>query len=241
MNTPKSITIITVVKNAAQLLEDTILSVMEVKSTFRLKYVIIDGGSEDHTVDIIKKYEDKLSYWTSEQDFGIYDAMNKGWRAVAPDSFILFLGAGDRLISLPDDMGTFQYNNVIYGDVLIGNNTKFKAKAGYRLRLYNSLHHQALLINKSLHPSAPFNTNYSVFADFDFNQRLMKNGVQFVYSPQLLAYAHPGGVSDKNSFNESIRVIKKNFGRLWALLALGAYYTMKTIPFLRLLRPFQKT
>jgi glycosyltransferase involved in cell wall biosynthesis len=59
--------------------------------------MIIDGGSEDNKLDIIKKYEDRLSYWVSERDSGIYDAMNKGWEAAAPNSFILFLGAGDRL------------------------------------------------------------------------------------------------------------------------------------------------
>ena len=71
------ISIITVVFNGVKTIEQTILSVISQKYE-NMEYIIIDGGSTDGTIDIIKKYEDKIAYWISEADQVIYDAMNKG-------------------------------------------------------------------------------------------------------------------------------------------------------------------
>ena len=239
MNRGVRISVITVVFDDARHLEETIQSVIEKKKTYEFDYLIIDGGSTDGTVDIIKSYADHISYWVSEKDSGIYDAMNKGWAAASDDSFILFLGAGDRLISLPDNMDRYDRNDVVYGNVLIGEKTVFTARTGFHLKLYNSLHHQALMVNKACHLAAPFNTCYRLYADFDFNQRLMKDRANFVYSPQLVAYAHPGGLSDQQSFSESLRIICKNYGAFWVLLALGGWTAMKIFPLLKRLRPFR--
>lgn len=240
MNGKARISVITVVLNDAGHLEETIISVIEKKKTVEVDYLIIDGGSTDGTVDIIKKYAHELFYWVSEPDSGIYNAMNKGWAAASDDSFILFLGAGDRLISLPDNITQYNNNEVVYGKVFMGEKTVFTARAGFHLKLYNSLHHQALLINKACQPATPFNNCYKLYADFDFNQRLMKNGARFIYSPQLLAYAHPGGLSDQQSFSESLRIIRKNYGVFWVLLAFGGWIAMKIFPLLKRFRPIQK-
>ncbi len=83
------VTVITVVLNGMGYLEKTIQSV--INQTYpNVEYIIIDGGSTDGTLDIIKKYEDQISYWVSEQDNGIYDAMNKGID-VATGDYIQFL------------------------------------------------------------------------------------------------------------------------------------------------------
>jgi len=234
------ISVVTVVKNGANQLEETILSVIEKMSTAEIAYYIIDGGSTDGTTNIIKKYANWITSWVSEPDNGIYDAMNKGWVAAADDSFILFLGAGDRIISLPNDMDCYRNSDVVFGVVRMGENALFKARADFQLKLYNSLHHQALLVNKSLHPDPPFNCRYRTYADFDFNQRLKKSGVNFVYSPEFIGYARPGGVSDQQCFAETLRIISVNFGFLWVVVALLGYYVMKIIPFLKRLRPIQE-
>lgn len=241
MNCTSKISIITVVKNGASILEETILSVIEKMPTTDIDYIIIDGGSTDGTTDIIKKYADHISYWVSEQDNGIYDAMNKGWAAAAENSFILFLGAGDRILSLPEAMNSFYQNDVVYGDVWMGEKTVFKSRAGFHLNLYNSLHHQALLVNKALHPVPPFNCRYRIYADFDFNQRLKKSGVNFIYSPDFIGYACPGGVSDQNDFAESLSIILLNYGFIWAVAALSGYYAINIFPVLKRLRPFKET
>lgn len=73
------ISIITVSYNAAATIEQTILSVIR-QDYPNIEYIVIDGGSTDGTVDMIRKYEDQIAYWVSEPDAGIYDAMNKGIR-----------------------------------------------------------------------------------------------------------------------------------------------------------------
>ena len=232
------ISVITVVKNGVGHLEETILNVIEKKTIAEIDYIIIDGGSTDGTIDIIKKYADFLSYWVSEQDTGIYDAMNKGWAVASDSSFILFLGSGDLLVSLPDDMNRYSVRDVLYGSVRMGDQLVFKSRADYHLKLYNSLHHQALLVNKGLYSDPPFNCRYPVYADFDFNQRLMKSGAHFIHSPDFISYACPGGVSDQNCFTESLSVITANYGFVWAAVAFLGYYAMKLLPFLKRLRPF---
>jgi len=225
--------------NGADRLEETIVSVLEQSGGAQLEHLIIDGGSTDGTLEIIRKYADRLHYWVSAPDAGIYDAMNKGWQAAAADSFILFLGAGDRLISLPEPLAGPASHDVVYGRVLMGEEKLFTGRADLQLRLYNSLHHQALLVSKAWHPAPPFDLRYRIYADFDFNQRLKKGGARFAYAPGFLAYAHPGGLSDRQDFPESLRVIRQNYGFFWALLALLGYGAMRTFPFLTRLRPYR--
>ena len=85
------ISIITVSYNAVKTIEQTIYSVVNQTYT-DIEYIIIDGGSTDGTVDIIKKYSDRISRWVSEDDDGIYHAMNKGL-ALATGEYVFFLGA----------------------------------------------------------------------------------------------------------------------------------------------------
>jgi hypothetical protein len=108
---------------------------------------------------------------------------------------------------------------VIYGDVQIGGRL-FRSNAGFGLRCNNTLHHQALLVRKSLHPTPPFDTRFRVYADFDFNQRLLKMGADFVHSPELRAYALPGGLSEKKAHLETLRIVWKNFGLVWCAISL---------------------
>ena len=89
------VTIITAVFNGEKHIEETIKSIIS-QDYENFEYIIIDGGSTDGTVDIIKKYENKIQYWVSEKDQGISDAFNKGVKASTGD-YINFQGDGDRL------------------------------------------------------------------------------------------------------------------------------------------------
>ena len=88
------ISIITVVYNCKDDLEMTIKSIID-QTYPNIEYIVIDGNSNDGTIDIIKKYQNKITYWISEPDEGIYDAMNKGIRQSTGD-WINFMNAGDR-------------------------------------------------------------------------------------------------------------------------------------------------
>ena len=90
------ISIITAVLNGDKTLERTIQSVID-QDYKNIEYIIIDGGSTDGTLDIIKKYDHAIDYWMSEPDEGIYDAFNKGIQ-ISSGEWIYFLGADDYFV-----------------------------------------------------------------------------------------------------------------------------------------------
>ena len=115
------ITIITVVRNDVGHLESTMQSVLQ-QTLSEIEYLVIDGDSSDRTVELIKKYSDKLTRWISEPDKGVYDAMNKGI-ALSTGDFVYFLNSGDTLLSSTTlaDMNLEQVedkNTIVYGNVL---------------------------------------------------------------------------------------------------------------------------
>src|SRR5574344_362751 len=95
MNQNIKISIITIVYNDLKHIESTMLSVLN-QTYQNIEYIVIDGASVDGTVEVIKKYAERLSYWVSEKDRGIYDAMNKGLRAATGD-FVWFINSGDQV------------------------------------------------------------------------------------------------------------------------------------------------
>ena len=87
------VTIVTAVLNGEKYLEECILS-LHAQKYENYEHIIIDGGSSDRTLEIIKKYEDKIDYWYSKKDKGIYDAFNKGMQ-LANGEYIGFLNSDD--------------------------------------------------------------------------------------------------------------------------------------------------
>lgn len=218
------ITIITVTYNAVNSIEATIRSVIKKKSD-NVQFFIIDGGSTDGTLQVIKNYEAQITYFISEPDKGLYDAMNKGWEQANENSYILFLGSGDEILSLPA-LDSFDKANLIAGQVKIGNKYLYVPKIDTRLKLGNTLHHQALLIKKAVHPLPPFDLRFKIYADFDFNQRLYKAGVKFIIDNDFKAYAMEGGVSTRFNKEESLKVVSKNYGWFYCKLA-QLYYLLR--------------
>jgi glycosyltransferase involved in cell wall biosynthesis len=110
------LSIITVNLNNAEGLRKTIESVV-IQTFTDFEYIIIDGGSTDGSVEIIKQYENKITYWTSEPDKGIYNAMNKGILQ-AKGEYCLFLNSGDYLF---DNVLMPIFNKEYVEDILVGN------------------------------------------------------------------------------------------------------------------------
>jgi glycosyltransferase involved in cell wall biosynthesis len=218
------ITIITVTYNAVNSIEATIRSVIKKKSD-NVQFFIIDGGSTDGTLQVIKNYEAQITYFISEPDKGLHDAMNKGWEQANENSYILFLGSGDEILSLPA-LDSFDKANLIAGQVKIDNKYLYVPKIDTRLKLGNTLHHQALLIKKAVHPLPPFDLRFKIYADFDFNQRLYKAGVKFIIDNDFKAYAMEGGVSTRFNKEESLKVVSKNYGWFYYKLA-QLYYLLR--------------
>ena len=157
-NYPK-VSIITVVYNGIEFLEETIKSV--IAQTYpNIEYIIVDGGSKDGTLDIIKKYEAHISKWISEPDKGIYDAMNKGIDLATGD-WQNFLNAGDSFVdnNVLEKIFTTNLENItlVYGDIIAirENGQKLNVNA-IELKDDNSIKkgmkvcHQAIFYNKNI-------------------------------------------------------------------------------------------
>lgn len=171
------ISIVTVSYNAAKTIEQTISSV--VNQTYKnIEYIIIDGGSTDGTIDVIKKYEDRISYWVSEPDKGIYDAMNKGTRAATGD-YIQFIGADDCLVDetvidmVAKDIIATKADIYSYGVLLVDEGSKkekYKGNKHARNNPYNCkmVPHNGTFVKRDIQLNNLFDTSYKISADYKF-------------------------------------------------------------------------
>jgi len=196
------ISIITVVFNGGKYLEKTIKSVIN-QTYNNIEYIIIDGGSTDNTIDIIKKYENRIDYWLSESDKGIYDAMNKGI-GLAKGKWINFMNAGDRLFQNNTVKRIFLGKNYdvdfIYGDWKIVYSSKFSRiqQAGEIENLWKGMvfSHQSLFTRSHIFKKYKFNINNKIGADFEFIYNCYKNKYRFYNLHFPVAENLAGGLSD---------------------------------------------
>jgi glycosyltransferase involved in cell wall biosynthesis len=216
------ISIITVVYNGASILEETILSVIN-QTYDNVEYIIIDGKSTDGTIDIIKKYEDKIALWSSERDSGIYDAMNKGIDK-ATGEWINFMNAGDSFAS-PNVLESIFYNHsydvdVIYGDVLYLNNNKGEIliQPADLSNLWKGMRfvHQSSFVRTSLMKEYHYDTNYKIAADYNFLFQLYHQHYRFLYIPISISRFAAGGLSDNNpkGIKECIKITTPIYNKL---------------------------
>lgn len=226
-NLPK-VTIITVVYNGEKYLEQTIKSITN--QTYKnIEYIIIDGGSKDRTIDIIKRYEPFISYWQSEPDKGIYDAMNKGLQK-ATGSIVAFLNAddwyeADSIQSIVDVFIAYPTVDFVFGDV-VQIDPLVKSETTYRVRL-NEAHrlmpfgHPALFVKTAIHKQIPFDLSFRIAADYDFVLTLLENKYPYQYLNKKITNFRLEGVSaTQNMMKENYLVLKKHFGTLQAVKGL---------------------
>ena len=163
--------IITINYNNKDGLIHTIESV--VRQTYKnIEYIVIDGGSTDGSVDVIKRHSASLSYWVSEKDNGIYHAMNKGI-AKAHGDYCLFMNSGDIFHSsnVLDSVSKYQEDiicgKVIKGDAKIPNGHN-KPQISLVDLMRTSLPHQAMVIKRELLIKHPYDENYKIMSDWKF-------------------------------------------------------------------------
>lgn len=213
-NSPK-ITVITVTYNCVSTLEATIQSVLG-QSYPNIEYIIIDGGSGDGTVGVIERYSDRLAYWVSEQDGGIYDAMNKGIAAATGD-YINFMNAGD-MFHAPTALADLVSNMDLDADVVCGD-TIIRTAVGQYVRNVPPfsmldttmiIGHQSALIRTALHQQIPYDTSFKISGDYNFFYTCYKQGKVFQYIASVVAtFDAVEGVSNNNyrlSVKENARI-----------------------------------
>lgn len=189
------ISIVTICYNSVKYIEKTIRSVLS-QTYPNIEYIIIDGGSTDGTKEIIEKYSSKISYWCSEKDNGIYDAMNKGIKK-ATGEWINFMNSGDCFASenaLANAMAKKIEDNicVVYCDAIYDYGDYEIKYVCNRLKdiTYKMVFcHQSCLIRTSIHKERPFNLKYKVAGDYDFFYNLYydKGEQAFKHLPLVLA------------------------------------------------------
>ncbi len=164
-------TIITINYNNFNGLKRTIENVL-CQTFYDYEYIIIDGGSTDNSVDIIKQYADHITYWVSEKDKGIYHAMNKGV-AKAKGEFCIFMNSGDCFHS-PNVLSSIDeyQEDIICGKVLKGSSTSPSGHNKPTITLVDlmrgSLPHQAMFIKRELLVKHPYDEKYKILSDWKF-------------------------------------------------------------------------
>lgn len=202
MDNPK-ISIVTVCFNAVETIETTIRSVIY-QSYDNIEYIIIDGASTDGTVEVISKYRDKIAYFISESDNGIYDAMNKGVNCASGD-WINFMNSGDVFYNngvLSEISSRLRDGDIIYGDTMLSFSVGTKLKKPYPLEeIVDKMvfGHQATFVRVDYHKKHLFDTSYKSSADYNFFREAYLSGVSFMYYPiTIVSYCAEDGFSIQN-------------------------------------------
>lgn len=241
------ISIITVSLNNGLYIEDCIRSVLN--QTYKdIEYIVIDGGSTDGTIDVIRKYEKRISIWVSEPDRGIYDAMNKGIIKSSGD-IIGILNSDDmyanvNVIQQIADIFLKTQSDTCYGDLLYVD----RCNINKTVRLWKSNNYQKNNFQRGWMPPHPaffvrrsvyenfglFNLGFPLAADYELMLRfLYKYGVSTTYIPQCLVNMRTGGScrpGPLNTFNNMI----ENY-RAWRV------NNLKPNPLTFIMKPLLKT
>jgi len=218
------LSVITIVYNNAADIERTMLSVLN-QTYPNIEYIVVDGASTDGTLDIIKKYKDRISKLISEKDEGIYDAMNKGLVAATGD-YVLFMNSGDEVYA-PDTVAkvfaTADDGDIYYGETEMIDASgqslgrrRHKAPENFTWRDFKygmSISHQAIYIKRSL--AEPFDRKYQLSADIDWILNAARKAKKIVNTHQYVAKYMVGGMSKKKhrqSLKERFDIMRKYYG-----------------------------
>lgn len=244
MEHPK-ISVVTVVFNDHLHIEQTMLSVLN-QNYNNVEYIVIDGGSKDGTVDIIKKYADRLAYWVSEPDKGIYDAMNKAIDMCTGD-WVVFINSWDAFHD--NDVLTNVFSryisedvDVIYGDVCMvtgyGRLIKRFDKLDESIMAFN-LCHQSTFTKTRLLKKYKYDTSYRIAADMDFFNKINKNENSiFEYIPIIIANYECGhGTSANNLWKKYSEYRRLKDVKLSSISGIK-YYIKDIIKYLYYSLPF---
>lgn len=207
------LSIITINLNNASGLRKTIESV--VSQTFQdFEYLVIDGGSTDGSVEVIKEFEDKITYWVSEPDKGIYNAMNKGILK-ARGEYLQFLNSGDWLVDESVILRIFnqkQEADILYGDYSLSYNENTRKHMSFKdidinlqFLLKASLGHPASFIKRTLFESDLYDDSLKIVSDWKFfMEKIVMESCHINYLDLNIAVYDMGGISSDKAMMKLI-------------------------------------
>lgn len=206
--------IITINYNNKKGLEKTIKSV--INQTFKdFEYIIIDGGSTDGSIEVINRYAEKINYWVSEPDKGIYNAMNKGI-SKATGEYLNFMNSGDSFHSpsVLDDVTEMQLKE----DIITGGFYDIEKKKPHIIRPQNvtlltmlkeTFNHQSTFFKKELFANNMYDESYKIQSDAKFNlQSIIINNCSIRIIDYIIADYDFNGISSNKD------IVKKERKRM---------------------------
>ena len=234
------ITIITTVLDSPGNLEQSILSIINQTYT-NLEYIVIDGGSSGATLEIIRKYSGSISYWCSEKDSGIADAMNKGIRAAGKE-FILFIHADDYLaddtaIERAMQQVDSTHEIYVYKVCLVDGARQFTSRnrgLGFLTNFKMGSCHQGQIISRQLLlRSGLLDTGFRIGMDYDFMLRAYRMGAAAKPVDQVLSVMRLTGISSRRSwtglkerFMDEKKAHFKNTDSIWLSIVYRIYWPL---------------
>jgi glycosyltransferase involved in cell wall biosynthesis len=236
--TPPLVSIVVVVFRARQQLPPVLDSIFAMESA-EVEVVVVDGGSDDGTVELLQEYDNRIDYWLSEPDNGIYHAMNKALAACTGE-YVLHLNAGDKLRSLP--IGRLRHfsaekADVVSCQVLMDERVVYSPRTGFRMMIENTWHHQGTFYRRLTHPK--YNEDYRVYGDFDLNQRITKQRRDVRLLAEVVAEHSNDGISVRGRSRyaaELWKSVKANSGPMYVPIAFvwyKLYFLRKQVASLR--------
>ena len=244
------LSIITINYNNREGLKKTINSV--INQTFRdFEYILIDGGSEDGSKEIILQHEAQFSYWRSEKDHGIYNAMNKGILAAKGD-YLLFLNSGDCLASndiLEQVFATPLKEDIVYGNLLFESQDGNHTLGIYpdELNVYNvlegSLPHPASFIKRQLFDNSLYTESYRIVSDWEFwIKKIIMEGVSYKHISLTISRFDTTGISSNSQrCNEERELVLQRLFPRMIYSELMSWYEIKSQPCFPLFKEISKT
>lgn len=215
MNKKPKISIVTISYNSSKTIRDTINSVIS-QDYDNIEYIIIDGKSTDETIDIIKSYGDKISRLISEEDDGLYDAMNKGIRAATGD-VVGILNSDDFYYTnhvVSDIAEVFTFNDVdsVYGDLLYVDTINTDSIRRYwksgnfnvkNMRKGWTIPHPTFFVKKEIYNKfGLYSIRLKSASDYEMILRLLyKNKISISYLPKIMVKMRIGGISNYSIWN----------------------------------------
>jgi len=194
------VSVITVVLNGVNHIEQTLSSV--INQTYKnIEYIVIDGGSSDGTQAVIKKHENQLSFWMSESDHGIYDAMNKGI-TVAKGNWLFFLGSDDVLFTenTIEDVAYFLKNDLslVFGNIVYQDQRVIKSRLNLFTLLHNTVHHQSAFYNRNLFRTWRYDASFKLISDFELNLKIYLHKLGYQHIDRIICRCDHRGQSRTN-------------------------------------------
>lgn len=208
------VSVVSVCYNDYENLEKTILSVIaQIKKGADLEYIVIDGGSNDGTLDLFEKYKSFISISLSEKDSGIFDAMNKGLNIASGDS-IVFLNSGDvffdkfNLKSFQENNDLVNYSIFTYTIQKDKSISYLRPKRNKKVYTFRDFGHQGCFISKNSYKKFKFNKDLSISADSYWLKNIWLEG-NIKKSEEITAIFNLGGVSNTFTFQNLKRYLKQ--------------------------------